>query len=187
MKTLTFRVRPHVLKYLRFHLGPTYSLSRADTIGLVLFEMLRRQLDDSKRAKSVETYKDEWLIDLSQFPAHKYGLRNLTDDTIYTFNNHIHKLIHAQLHGWVDQAMDDGHRQKDAILAFMARYDFVDGDVSYDALKKSYQRYLKDNPQVRQRRVRLSCRGELKQLQRQVEKLAVPLMVATGLPVRAVA
>ncbi|GAB3233162.1 hypothetical protein GCM10027346_20930 [Hymenobacter seoulensis] len=177
LNSLDLPVRPHVYKYLLLHLGPEYVLSRTDPHGLLLFLLLRSPLTNARKDAVVAEYSLKFNVGLENYPFRQYGL-TLTSDTVYMFNNTVHEQIKAELHAFVDLAVELGQRQKDAVLDFMAKYDFTDKDISYDTLIKSYQRYRASVPTKKRKVVTVNLRKDMLNLQASLSQLVVSTATA---------
>lgn len=178
MDSILVPVRPHVLKYLRFHLGERYFLSVSDHFGLLLFQLLRRPMTDARRDDVLEKYKGKFEVHFGSYDPDKYGLHALTGNTVYQFNTFAHELIRSELHAWVDMATDHGNSVKYSIETFMLKYDFREEDIAFDTLLKSWQRFFEDRKKKKKRAPGLTPRRQLKQLMKDLK--AVPLGVLPG-------
>lgn len=141
-QTLDFPVKPHVLKYLNGHLGyGPYTLSTADRFGKFLFHLLRRQLKGRlHHAGSREGCTRRLTLDLTNFPAHQYGLSEFTDYSVFHFNDYVDDLLRQELYTWVRNFVNHQRTTKEVIIDFMAAYDLREEDVQYETLRKSVQR-----------------------------------------------
>lgn len=142
LKTLEFPVKPHVRKYLLTHLGAEpYVLSNADRFGKMLFHLLRRQLKGRlHQAVSREGCTQLLPVDLRNFPVRQYGLTELTDYTIYQFNDFVDELLKEELYFWIRQFVNRRKTIREVILDFMAGYDLLEEDIQYETLRKAVQR-----------------------------------------------
>ena len=144
LKTLDFPVKPHVRKYLLTHLGPEpYVLSNADRFGKMLFHLLRRQLKGRlHHAGSREDCTQTLQLDLRNFPVHQYGLTELTNYTIYQFNDYCDELLKQELFTWVRLFAGKRRTIREVIVDFMAGYDLREEDIQYETLRKAVQRHV---------------------------------------------
>ncbi|OWP62904.1 hypothetical protein CDA63_11845 [Hymenobacter amundsenii] len=141
-KTLNFPVKPHVRKYLNGHLGHgTYTLSTADRFGKLLFHLLRRQSAGRlSHVGSRQNCTQVLLLDMQNFPVHQYGLTELTDYSIYHFNDFVDDTMREELYVWVRNFVNTQCTIKEVIVDFMGAYDLREEDVQYETLRKAVQR-----------------------------------------------
>ncbi|SHL87263.1 hypothetical protein [Hymenobacter psychrotolerans] len=142
LKTLDFPIKPHVRKYLNTHLGPDiYVLSNADRFGKMLYHLLRRQVKGKlHHAGSREDCTARLQLDLRNFPAHQYGLKEVTDYTIFQFNDFCDEILKEELYLWVRQFVNKRTTIREVILDFMGAYDIREEDIQYETLRKAVQR-----------------------------------------------
>lgn len=139
--TITIPVKPHVKKYLVKNYGLEYKLNKRDALSIVLWNMLRRPTLDSRRIKRLERCTELFSVDVSAFRFFKEGCRHLDAYTIVQFNSFVEDNIETEFCSYVDNLVVFGIEQKEAIAAFMAKYDLDETDIKFDTLKKAYQRY----------------------------------------------
>lgn len=142
LTTLDFPVKPHVRKYLLTHLGTDpYVLSNSGRFGKMLFHLLRRQLKGKlHHAGSREDCTQTLVLDLRNFPVHQYGLTELTNYTIYQFNDFVDELLKEELYIWVRRFVTGKNTIREVIIDFMAGYDLREEDIQYETLRKAVQR-----------------------------------------------
>lgn len=152
-KALDFPVKPHVQKYLNSHLGrDPYVLSTSDRFGKMLFHLLRRQLKGTLyHVGNRENCTQRFSLDLRNFPAHQYGLTQLTDYSIYHFNDFVDDTMKEELYTWVGNFVNNQVTIKEVIVDFMAAYDLREEDMQYETLRKAVQRNC-DLPTLKKRR-----------------------------------
>ncbi|GAA3953889.1 hypothetical protein [Hymenobacter algoricola] len=153
LKILDFPVQPYVRKYLNVHLGhEQYLLSTADRFGKILFHMLRRQVKGKlHHAGSRADCTEVLQLDMRNFPVYQYGLTELTDYTIFQFNDFVDETMKEELYTWVRNFLSRKTSIRDIILDFMAGYDFREEEVKYETLRKAVQRNVKTK-ELRKRR-----------------------------------
>jgi len=148
--TLTLKVSPAVRKYLLVHLGDAYILSETDPIGLQLFNQLRQPL--KKQPHELNKYM-RWVhkhqtatfdVMVSYDRLSRQSCSNLSYVTHHKFNSFVEKLLKTELHTFVDNHREFGLNQHRAIQVIMQKYNLDDSDITFDALKKSFQRFKKD-------------------------------------------
>ncbi|QIX60892.1 hypothetical protein HER32_06750 [Hymenobacter sp. BT18] len=142
MKNLDFPLKPHVRKYLNVHLGSgEYVLSNSDRFGKMMYHLLRRQVKGKlHHAGSREDCTQVLQIDMRNFPAHQYGLKELTNYTIFQFNDFVDELMKEELYLWVRQFLNNRITIRQIILDFMGAYDLREEDVPFETLRKAVQR-----------------------------------------------
>ncbi|MBO0360666.1 hypothetical protein J0X19_22085 [Hymenobacter sp. BT186] len=142
LKTIDFPVKPHVRKYLNVHLGTeAYVLSNSGRFGRMLFHLMRRQVKGKlHHAGSREDCTSALALDLRNFPVHQYGLTELTDYTIFQFNDYCDEWLKEELYTWVRQFVNRRTTIKQVITDFMAGYDLREEDIQYETLRKAVQR-----------------------------------------------
>ncbi|WP_375435076.1 hypothetical protein [uncultured Hymenobacter sp.] len=169
LKILDFPVKPHVRKYLDLHLGTEpYVLSSADRFGKLLFHLMRRQIKGKlHHAGSREGCTSNFKLDLRNFPAYQYGFDELTDYTIFQFNDYVDELLKEELYTWIRQFVTRRTGIKRVIIDFMAGYDLREEDIQYETLRKAVQRNVSLPPLKKKREksvVNLSLKtGDLSQ------------------------
>ena len=169
VNSLLLPVRPHVLKYLQFHLGERYFLSEADHIGLFLFQLLRRPLTNARYNHVLTAYKGLWHVGLGSYEGR--GLGEPTSKSIFLMDKFVHELLLAEMHAFVELAVDHGQQAKFAIEGFMLKYGLREEEVQFDTLKKSWQRYLRARRDKRRVPVSLAGRLPLKDLASGLKKV----------------
>ena len=155
LKFLDFPVKPHVRKYLDTHLGSeTYVLSNSGRFGKMLFHLMRRQVRGKLHHVGSRLDCTRVLrLDLRNFPVYQYGLTELTDYTIFQFNDYVDELLKEELYTWVRQFVNRRTSIKDVITDFMAGYDLREEDIQYETLRKSVQRNVR-LPALKKRRAK---------------------------------
>lgn len=174
MDTLEIPVRPHLIKFLQFHLGDNYFLSTSDPYGILLFQLLRRPVHDARRDDVLVKYTGTFVLHLGTY-SEKHGLRGLTGKTVYEFNNFVHEMMRADLHGFVDVTTEHGHIERFAVEQFMAKYGFEESDIQYETLLKSWRRFAAERKSKKKRSVHLTATRQLKDLKKELRPLAVPV------------
>ncbi|UOR06727.1 hypothetical protein MUN82_06410 [Hymenobacter aerilatus] len=142
LKTLDFPVKPHVRKYLLLHLGvEPYVLSPSGRFGKILFHLLRRQVKGKLwHAGSREGCTQTLQVDLRNFPVHQYGLTELTDYSIFQFNDFVDETLKEELYTWIRNFVNRRTTIREVILDFMAGYDLLEEDIQFETLRKAVQR-----------------------------------------------
>jgi len=172
-------VRPYVLKFLQFHLGKCYFLSESDPFGLLLYHLLRRPVQDARRDHVLKKYKSVWEVDLHSY-AGKKGIGDLTGKSVYDLNKVAHRMLLAELHQYVEQAVDHGQQAKFAIEGFILKLDLREEDIKFDTLQKSWTRYSKERKASKKRTHSLTGRTVLKDLKKAVLQVPLPAGVLAG-------
>ena len=168
MTSLLLPTRPHLLKYLHFHLGDRYFLSEADHIGLYLFQLLRRPLTDARYNHVLTEYSGLWHVGLGSYEGR--GLGEPTSKSVFLLNKFVHELLLAEMCAFVELAIDHNQQAKYAIEGFMLKYGLREEDIQFDTLKKHWQRYLAARRGTRKTTVSLTGRLHLKDLQSGLKK-----------------
>ncbi|RSK45194.1 hypothetical protein [Hymenobacter rigui] len=153
MKTLDFPVKPHVRKYLNTHLGhEAYVLSNTGRFGRMLYHLLRRQVKGKlHHAGSREDCTQVLSLDMRNFPVHQYGLKEITDYTIFQFNDFVDEELREELYVWIRRHVNRHTTIKEVIVDFMAAYDLREEDIQYETLRKAVQRNC-NLPELKKRR-----------------------------------
>ena len=175
MDCLEIPVRPHLIKFLQFHLGEHYFLSVSDPYGILLFQLLRRPVHDARKDEVLERYVGRFAINLGTY-TDRHGLKGLTGKTVYEFNNFAHAMMLADLHSFVDLATEHGHSEKYAVEQFMAKYGFDECDIQYETLLKSWRRFAGERKMKKKRAVHLTPARQLKDLKKELRALPVPVL-----------
>jgi hypothetical protein len=106
----------------------------------MLIQLLRRPLKDKRKEGSMDAYKEKFGFGTDGYPAQKWGLRSFTTGTVYLFNKFVHEVMMREMYGQVATSVDLGQGLHDSINDWIAKYDFTEKDLTFDALKKAYQR-----------------------------------------------
>ncbi|WP_135394834.1 hypothetical protein [Hymenobacter metallicola] len=171
-----------MLKYLQFFLGEEYSLSESDPYGLMLFNLLRRPVSDSRKDEVVAKYTGRFAVHYGSYSPQQFGLKNLTGKTVYQFNNFVHSLIKLDLHCYVDLMTDHGNQVKYSIECFMRKYGFEESDIAYDTLLKSYQRFVEERKASKKKAAAVTPRKALKDLQKKLTTMVATTHLSAAAP-----
>lgn len=172
MNSLLIPVDPHVLKYLKFSQEEEhYFLSESDIFGLFLFRLLREAPVERRRDAGLADYTQKWEVHLGSYGSDSWGIGEPTSKAVYLFNSFVHKFILKDLHGYVEQALDHGEQAKFAIEGFMLKYGFGEEDIQFATLQKSWTRYWAERKRAKKKRVSLTGRLPLKELEKRLSKL----------------
>ena len=172
-------VRPYVLKFLHFHLGKCYFLSESDPFGLLLYHLLRRPVQDARRDHVLKKYKSVWEVDLGSY-AGKKGIGDLTGKSVYDINKVAHRMLLAEMHQFVEQAVDHGQQAKFALEGFMLKLDLCEEDIKFDTLQKSWTRYVKEKKASKKKTHSLTGRTALRDLKKGVLQVPLPAGMLAG-------
>lgn len=139
--------KPHVLAFLKSKYETPYKLSLADWLGISIYHILKRQESDKYVIANPKEYCEKLQVLVPENTIFNYGLINVTDYTIYKINNLVEDLISDRFLDYVSER-PEGMLVKEAILDWMAKYDFLESTfINYANLKQKYFRYrraLKD-------------------------------------------
>lgn len=142
---ITIPIKPHLLKFIKeFYPQTPYVLSQDDSLGLFLFQLLRRRLFRNRKYYSLEQATENFEVKLSKRYGFKDGCLLLNDYQSHLFNSYIHKKLmdHSITH--INAAMDNDSKKKEAIYSFINKYDLDTGRGSanwYDCLKQYHHRW----------------------------------------------
>ena len=121
-----------------------YVLSTADQFGKMLYHLLRRQVKGRlHHTESREDCTQVVTVNLKNFPAHQFGLTEITDYTIFHFNDFVDQNLRESLYDWVRRFASRRRTTKEIIMDFMAVYDLREEDIQYETLRKAVQRNVK--------------------------------------------
>jgi hypothetical protein len=134
-------VKPHVRKYLAFHLGAEYKLSQLDPFGRELKMLLGQKKKNEWFNGFTRRYTDSFGVGVEGNLILQKRLKGLTPKEIIDFNNFVEGIIKHEFFGFVDNRCLLDMSQYGSIQAFREKYDFQDEDMSHEALKKAWQRY----------------------------------------------
>ncbi|WP_151087369.1 hypothetical protein [Hymenobacter baengnokdamensis] len=144
LRTFTVPVKPHVQKYLLHHLGPAYKLSQLDPIGRILRLRLQAPRTNAYLDGFTGRYTAEFSVSIEGNLLFQRRFKALRSTDIIDFNNDVEAIIKTEFYGMVAHRRDFGLSQYGAIQQFRAKYNFLDEDITHDALKKAWQRYCAD-------------------------------------------
>jgi hypothetical protein len=145
LHTFTIPVKPHVQKYLLHHLGPAYKLSQLDPIGRILRLRLQAPRTNAFLAGFTGRYTAEFSVSIEGNLLFQRRFKALRPTDIIDFNNDVEAIIKTEFFGMVDTRRDFGLSQYGAIQKFRAKYNFLDEDITHDALKKAWQRHCPES------------------------------------------
>ena len=155
---------------LRFLLGNQeeehYFLSEADPFGMYLLRLLIENPVERRRDEQVAAYPARWQVELGSYEA--WGLGTPSGKVGYLFNSYIHKFMLRDLHGFVLQAVEEGQQAKHAIQGFMVKYGLREEDIQFETLQKSWQRYWAARKASKKKRVSLTGKLPLKELEKRL-------------------
>ena len=149
-----------------------YFLSEADPFGMYLLRLLIENPVERRRDEPVAAYPGRWQVELGSYEA--WGLGEPSSKVAYLFNSYINKFLLRDLHGFVQQAVEDGKQAKHAIQGFMVKYGLREEDIQFETLQKSWQRYWAGRKASKKRRVSLTGALPLKELEKRLVSLAAP-------------
>jgi len=167
---------------LRFLLGNLeeehYFLSEADPFGMYLLRLLIENPIERRRDQVVAGYPGRWPVQLGSYGA--WGIGEPSSKVAYLFNSYINKFMLRDLHGFVQQAVENGEQAKHAIQGFMAKYNLREEDIQFETLQKSWQRYLSHRKASKKKRVSLTGQLPLKELEKRLLKTTQPQAKSTA-------
>ena len=143
--TVQLPVLPHVRKFIEHKHGTEFKLSRRHNEGKMLIHMLRNQQRDERFDVRMELYSESLNVKISFDKYKERGCNNVTNRTVYDFNDFIDRTIRdefiyfvevlrgAQVKLTLDQMVD----------GFMGKYNFDDGDITPFVLKQHYYRTIR--------------------------------------------
>lgn len=141
LHTFPVPVKPHVAKYLEFHLGAGYKLSQLDPFGRELKTLLGQKKKNKWFNGFTRRYTSTFGVSVEGNLILQKRLKGLTAKEIIDFNNFVEGIIKHEFYGCVANRCLVNQSQYSSIQAFREKYDFHDEDMSYDTLKKAWQRY----------------------------------------------
>ena len=181
MASITLPVESHILRFLLANQEEEhYFLSEADPFGMYLLRLLIENPVERRRDEAVASYASQWPVQLGSYEA--WGLGEPSSKVAYLFNSYIHKFMLRDLHGYVQQAVEDGKQAKHAIQGFMVKYGLREEDIQFETLQKSWQRYWAGRKGSKKRRVSLTGTLPLKELEKRLLHAAqgAPRLTALG-------
>lgn len=133
--------KPHVLVFIEAKFPNPYLLSLSDWLGMCIYHILRRPQSRFDRVADSRTYTENFNISIREATIREKALRNISDYTIYKINDFIESLIADNFIDYVE-SRPEGVKEKTAILAWMDKFDFKEGEfINYDNLRRKYSRY----------------------------------------------
>lgn len=149
-----------------------YFISESDVFGMYLLRLLKDRPVERRRDEDVADYSGRWQVHLGSYVAWGIG-QEPSSKVAYLFNSYIHKFMLRELHGFVEQAVENGAQAKHAIQGFMAKYSLREEDVQFETLQKSWQRYWKKRRKAGvRRRVSLTGQLPLRELEKRLTSMA---------------
>lgn len=144
LHTFQVPVKPHVQKYLAFHLGRGYKLTSTDAFGRCLKMLLQLPRTNAFLNGFTARYTAVFGVGVEGNMILQKRLRSLSAKSVIDFNNFVEAIIKTEFHAFVDNRRLFDLSQYGSIQAFRHKYDFQDEDISFDTLKKSWQRFMDD-------------------------------------------
>lgn len=174
MQNITLPVEPHILRFLLANQEEEhYFLSEADPFGMYLLRLLLENPVERRRDQQVAEYRGQWQVHLGSYAA--WGIAEPSSKVAYLFNSFVHKFLLRDLHGFVQQAVEDGNQQaKYAIQGFMAKYGLREEEIQFETLQKSWQRYWAIRKASKKKRVSLTGQLPLKELEKRLMHATQP-------------
>jgi hypothetical protein len=171
VESITLPVESHVYRFLLGNQDEEhYFLSESDPFGMYLLRLLIENPRERRRDEQVAAYPARWQVQLGSYGA--WGIVEPSSKVAYLFNSYINKFLLRDLHGFVQQAVENGEQAKHAIQGFMVKYGLREEDVQFETLQKSWQRYWSRRKANKKKRVSLTGRLPLKELEKSLLKAA---------------
>lgn len=138
---LDMPVKAHIKKYLDKQVQGPLPISLTTTIGIFLYNVLRRQQTDSKFDKAVIKYPYLFPIQVSKSDVFDYGTRNITSYTVIQFNRLWDNELKYECYMHVNYSTRyRGIETKQAVEEFLDVYDFDDTELTYQTLIRHLSR-----------------------------------------------
>ena len=149
-----------------------YLLSESDVFGMYLLRLLIENPVERRRDELVAMYPGRWQVQLGSYGA--WVTAQPSSKVAYKFNSFVHKFLLRDLHGFVQQAVEDGKQAKHAIQGFMVKYGLREEEIQFETLQKSWQRYWAHRRSSKKKRVSLTGHLPLKELEKRLDPLKRP-------------
>jgi hypothetical protein len=141
---LSLPVKPYTLKFLTRHLGAAYKLSNNDSYGLYLFSLLRQPRTDRQYEDYLGRYTAQFPVSIVPYLVADRACKNCSPLTVVRFNNFVEGIFFTEFHSFVQFRVEETDMQaKQAIERFCKRFELTEDDISFETLKKNWNRYLK--------------------------------------------
>lgn len=141
MTSIRIPVKPYSAKYLNQVFSHCFRLTKRNSIGVLLFYLLHRNNERKEYDEYMSHYSAHVNVTISDGYSFKYGARELSSFCIVHFNTFVEDQFKREFFTYVEISLDYGTTLKDSIESFMKKYNLTDADITFDTLKKSYQRY----------------------------------------------
>ncbi|MGI4870978.1 MAG: hypothetical protein ACRYFX_07350 [Janthinobacterium lividum] len=148
---LQLPVKPYTLKFLTRHLGAAYKLGNVDIYGRFLFALLRQPRTDKQYDDYLDRYTAKFPVRIVPYLVGDRACKNCSPLTVVHFNSFVEEIFYKEFHDFVQfRVEENGVQAKVAIERFCSRFELSEDDISYETLKKNWQRYLKKEKKRRQ-------------------------------------
>lgn len=143
---LRIPVRPHVLKYVAYYTGAPFRLSKENSFGILIYNMLVRERD-ARRELVTADYTEELHVMVPERYYRYYG-HELNLEQVKHFNDHAHDCLKREFRHVLDARLELveehclGVEIQEGIWQFMDRFD-LHLVMNFETLKKDYYRYRK--------------------------------------------
>lgn len=133
-----------MLKFLTRHLGEGYRLGNNDIFGRFLINMLRSPREERRYDDYLDRYTEKFPVTIVPYMVADRMCKNCSSLTIVHFNNFAEEIFFKEFHDFVQFRVEETEMEaRLAILRFCERNNFTEDDISFETLKKNWQRYKK--------------------------------------------
>jgi len=141
MISIQIPVKAHVYKYLTRQFGPDMTLSRSNSVGLLLMHLLKRNSNDKQYDYVTKSYENSYTVLIPKPFVFNRGIRYLSTYSAMQLNNFVDDLIKEQFFTFMELQLSAGMIRRDAIYKFRERYGFGEDELAFDTLKKAFYRH----------------------------------------------
>lgn len=154
---LTIPVKPIVRGYLEYNLGPKLIVRQNSLPGILLKAFLNRGKSDNNYESEVKLYDQKITVYIDTWDFDYYGY-HLSKTEIRRFNtaltHQVYELLFSRLNALSKENLKKGFMKRE-IMDFMVEYNLIDYGLTYEACKKQYQRFRKDQ-QIRHKELQIN-------------------------------
>lgn len=146
--------KPYLKRYLHFRYPQPYRISLADSFGVFLYHILRRQTYRVAHQPIAANFSVKYSIKIGKWYLDSKGVCYLTNSTIVLFNNFVESMLREELYKHLESCelhyaataeiynlKTSPFTTKAGILNFLDKYNIDQQELSYQTLKKDYYRY----------------------------------------------
>lgn len=150
---INFPVKRNVYKFLLTHFGESYHVSFSDWLGIVVFNILKKQgalhEKDNRYCPSSEYPLTYQVIFSEEYYFKFFSLETPNKNSVLQFNALVSSIMNFTFINNVEVSLEPrAKNKKEAIERFINSNNLTEEDISFDALKKAHYRFRKSGKPI---------------------------------------